>query len=214
VRACLSRFGGDPGTVRALLLAADPGQLATVVHCALTLARTLAAGLHTPQGMLAADLWLAECARDHPCRDTRLGAELILAQGMTCDPAGDLFEFGVAVYNAVCCEADDRFTEVLTAALVLWHMLLTEVGTAAGSIMVSNVAGQLWAGAEPADEGTRNLRARIREHDSTPRPTLPLPPGTEPLPPRPPLQPAYVPAGQPISYRGLWIRRQQESGLW
>jgi hypothetical protein len=103
---------------------------------------------------------------------------------------------------------------VLTAALILWHMLLTELGTSAGPIMVGNVASALWGVRSTEPEGTGMFKSRIREENGPPQPKLAIPREAEPLPPRPELQPAYVPAGQPISYRGLLIRRQQESGLW
>jgi hypothetical protein len=220
VTLVIAAMRGDAGTVRALLYAADPDESAVLVYSTLTLARTLAASLRTSQGMLAADLWLCECARDHPYRDTRLGAALILAHTMTAETASagetfdELCEIGVGAYNEVCCEADDRFVDVLTAAMLCLHSLLPEAGTAAGPCMVGNTAITLWgSGAEP--EGKPMFRARTPAEDSPPQPTLAIPPEAEVAGgPAPWPYQVAVPPGAAISLRGAAIRRQQQSGLW
>ena len=89
----------DAGTIVALLRAVDDGDIAPVVHSALTLARTLAGQLLTAVGMIGADLWLAEAARGHPCRDTRAGAELILAHSQTLGEFDEMIVIGVGEYN-------------------------------------------------------------------------------------------------------------------
>jgi hypothetical protein len=212
---------GDAGTVRALLYAADPDGFAVLVHSTLTLARALAVQLRSPQGLMAADVWLAECARGHPCRDTRLGAALILAHAMTCYPPvetavvaetfGEMFTIGAATYNEVCCEADERFTEVLTAAGVLWHQLLPEAGTASGPCMVGNTAITLWP-APPKLEGTvGTVKHRTKADPAPPRPKLPIPPEAQ-VAGGPPARPYFAP-GVPVSLRGLAIRLARERGV-
>jgi hypothetical protein len=206
---------GDPGTVRALLLAADPAQLANVVHCALSLARSLAGQLLTPQGLIGADLWLAEAARGHPCRDTQLGAELVLAHEavVVAEGFGELLDTAVGAYNALCCECE-QFEDVFVAAMLCWRSLLTPAATAAGPIMVGNMAARLWAGgAEPTPpklegEGT-TVKFKSRDESG---PRLAIPREAEVADRRPQPQ-AIIPAGAPVSLRGLAIRLQQERGV-
>jgi hypothetical protein len=68
------------------------------------------------------------------------------------DPStGEMLDIAVGAYNAVCIEFDERFTEVLTAAMLCWRCLLPGAATAAGPCMVGNAAMVLWgSGAEPA----------------------------------------------------------------
>lgn len=211
---------GDPGTIKALLRAADPDEFATVVHTTLTLARTLAGQLLTPQGMMGADLWLTETARGHPCAETRLGAELVLAHSQTVGEFDEMVAIGIGSYNAVCCEADEGFEEVLTAGMLCWRSLLTPAATAAGPIMIGNVAAGLWGSirsAEPASpklEGTGGtVKFRTNAEDSPPQPRLAIPAEAE-IADRRPQPPPIIPAGAPISYRGLSIRLAQERGTW
>jgi hypothetical protein len=218
---------GDVDAVRCVIDAYDVDEFVPAVHAALALARAIAVQLRSPQGLMGADVWLAECSRGHPCRDTRIAAELILAHALTVYPQaetvavaetfGPMFNIGASTFNEVCCVAGDRFVEIFTAATVLWHQLLPELGTTSGPIMVGNVAGQLWASAEPTPpkpiEGTETLRTKTNAEDSPPRPHLAAPPETEVVQrPYRPYQ-AYLPAGAPVSLRGLAIRRQQERGI-
>lgn len=206
----------DAGTIVALLRAVDDGDIAPVVHSALTLARTLAGQLLTAVGMIGADLWLAEAARGHPCRDTRAGAELILAHSQTLGEFDEMIVIGVGEYNRVCVEADEGFDEVFAAAMLCWRSLLTPAATAAGPVMVGNTAGMLWASTEPTPpkpEGTETLfGARTKtETEDSPGPRLSIPAECEVAggpPPRP-----TIPAGAPISLRGLALRRAQERGV-
>jgi hypothetical protein len=209
---------GDPGTVRALLLAADPAQLANVVHCALTLARSLAAQLLTARGLIGCDLWLAEAARGHPCSNTRAGAALILAHEavVVAESDGEMLDLAVGEYNALCCESE-QFEEVFVEAMLCWRSLLQPAATSAGPIMVGNMAARLWGGgAEPTPpklegEGT-TVKFKSRDEKWPPQPRLAIPPETAVADRRP--QPrAIIPAGAPISSRGLAIRRQQERGI-
>ena len=210
---------GDAGTIKALLRAVDDSELATVVHCTLSLARALAGQLLTPRGLLAADLWLTECARGHPCADTRLGAQLVLAHAQTVGEFDDLVVIGIGSYNAVCLKADEVFEEAFTAGMLCWRSLLTPAATAAGPVLVGNCAAALWGGAEPTPpeletEGTpMKFRTRGDETGSPPQPTLAVPPEAEVVQrPYRPYQ-AYLPPGAPVSLRGLAIRRQQERGI-
>jgi hypothetical protein len=62
-------------------------------------------------------------------------------------------------------------------------------------------------------EGTETVRARTKTEDP-PRLTFPpLPPGETEVPDRRPQPRAIIPAGAPVSLRGLAIRRQQERGI-
>lgn len=209
----------DGGTVKALLRAADPDEFAVLVACTLELARALAGQLLTPRGLLAADLWLAECARGHPCAETRLGAELVLAHEAVAaaEESGDMIDVAVGAYNAVCCQADEEFDEefeeVLTAGLLCWRSLLTPAATAALPVMVGNVAGQLWGGAPKLEGEGTTMKFKSRDETGPPQPTLAIPPEAEVVHrPYRPYQ-AYLPAGTRISYRGLALRLRQERGL-
>jgi hypothetical protein len=217
---------GDVATVTAILDAYDVAEFVPALHAALNLTRALAVQLRTAPGLMACDVWLAETAREHPSRDTRLAAALILAHAMTRYPPtetvtaaetfGDVFNVGASTFNQVCISADERIVEVLAAVTVLWHHLLPELNTAAGPCVIGNTAGRLWSGdrrAEPAPpkpEGTETLRFRTKAEDSPPQPTLTAPPEAEVVrrPPRP-----TIPAGAPVSYRGLSILLRQERGL-
>ena len=204
---------GDAGTVLALLRAVDDDELATVVHTTLALARAVAGQLLTPRGLMGADLWLAETARGHPCAETRLGAALVLAHAQTVGEFDELVVIGVGAYNAVCIEADEGFDEVFTAGMLCWRSLLTIAATAAGPIMVANCAGMLWGGAAepPKLEGTGGT-LKHRTNTDPPQPMLAIPPEAEVADRRP--QPrAIIPAGAPVSLRGLAILRQRERGL-
>jgi hypothetical protein len=96
---------GDAGAVQALVLAADADEFPVLVYSTLGLARALAVNLRTEQGMLAVDLWLAECARDHPCSDTRAGAALVLAHEAVAvaESDSDMLDLAVGEYNQTCC---------------------------------------------------------------------------------------------------------------
>jgi hypothetical protein len=208
----------DVGTILALLRAVDDGDLATVVYSALSLVRALAGRLLTPQGSLAADLWLAETARADPSLATRAGAELVLAHSQTVGEFDALVVVGVGEYNAICCEADDGFDEVFTAGMLCWRSLLTIAATAAGPVLVGNTAAMLWGSTEPSPpkaEGTETLfgaRTEILE-DSPPGPRMAIPDEAQVV--RRPARPyqAYLPPGAPVSLRGLAILRRQEQGL-
>jgi hypothetical protein len=203
---------GDAGTVKALVWAADPDGFAVLVHATLTLARTLAGQLLTASGLMACDLWLAETARGHPCAETRLGAELALAHSQTLGEFDELVVRGIGAYNAVCLAADEGFDEVFTAAMLCWRTLLPQAATAAGPILVANCASMLWGGAaQPKPERTEMFGARTKPvEDSPPGPSLSIPVEAEVVrrPPRP-----TIPAGAPVSYRGLSILRRQEQGI-
>ena len=206
---------GDAGTIKALLRAADPDEFAELVHCTLTLVRSLAGQLLTPRGLLAADLWLAEAARGHPCAETGLGAELVLAHAQT--EFDDMVEIAVGEYNRVCCEADEEFEEVLTAGLLCWRSLLNMAATAAAPCMIGNTAAELWGHrrAKPVPPKLEETGGIVKHQTNTdpPGPTLAAPPETMVLHrPYRPYQ-AYLPAGAPVSLRGLAIRRQQERGI-
>jgi hypothetical protein len=217
---------GDAGAVRALLLAADLDGFGTLVHCTLTLARSLAVQLRSGQGLMACDVWLAECSRDeHRSRESRLGAQLVLAHAMTQPPPvetitsietfGDVFNVGASTFNEVCASAGDGFAEVLTSALMLWHQVLPELSITSGPVLVGNTAAALWA-AEPAApklESTGGTLKHRTHTDDPPQPLLAIPVEAQVIyasgrPPRAPLAP-----GAPISLRGLAVLRRQEQGL-
>lgn len=219
---------GDAGTVKALVWAADPDGFAVLVHCALTLARTLAGQLLTAQGMMGADLWLAETARGHPCRDTRAGAELVLAHEAVVvaesavvaaeSGAGELLDIAVGAYNAVCLAADEGFDEVFTAAMLCWRSVLTPAATAAGPCMVGNVAAQLWGSAKPAPPKLERTGGTVKfgtraDDDSPPRPRLAIPAEAAVEGLRRPQPLPFVPTGSPVSLRGLALRREQERDI-
>jgi hypothetical protein len=213
-----SAFRGDAARVRWALDACDEAEFVPMFHASLDLMRELARKLRSPEGLMSLDVWLSEISHDeHHGRDERLAARLILAHAMTCYPPvetvavaetfGPIFNAAASTFNEVCTEADYRIVDVFAAALALWRTLLPEVNTTPGACVVCITAGQLWASAEP--EGTSKLR--IREHDSPPQPTLAIPPEAEVV--RRPPQPT-IPAGAPVSYRGLSIRLAQERGTW
>jgi hypothetical protein len=216
---------GDAGAVKALIYAADLDGFGALVHCTLTLVHTLAGQLLTPQGLIGADLWLAETARGHPCAETRAGAELVLAHeavvaaeddvvAASCD-AAELLGIAVGAYNAVCLQFDDEFAEVLTAAMILWHHLLPQAATAAGPIVIGNVAGGLWGGADPPKlESTGGTLKHRTNNTDPPGPRLAIPPEAQTVYAYGPPPGPTAPAGAPISLRGVAIRRLQDSGVW
>ena len=216
---------GDAGAVKALVWAADPDGFAVLVHCALTLARTLAGQLLTPQGMMGADLWLAETARGHPRSDTRAGAALILAHEAVVvaesavvaaeTGAGEMLDIAVGAYNAICLAADEGFDEVFTAAMLCWRNLLPQAATMAGPIIIGNVAGGLWGGAEPPKlESTGGTLKHRTNNTDPPGPRLAIPPEAQTVYAYGPPPGPTAPAGVPISLRGVAIRRLQDSGVW
>jgi hypothetical protein len=216
---------GDVAAVTAQLDDYDAvGEFVAALHATLALARALAVQLRSPQGLMACDAWLAETSREHPSRDTRIAAALILGHAMTRYPPtetvtvaetyGEMYNVGASTFNAVCCEADERITAVFAAALVLWHHLLPELVAASGPCMIGNTAGQLWGGAAeptpPKLEGTpTTLRARMKAEDSPPpQPALSIPRECEVVrrPPAP-----RIPAGAVINLRGLGELRRREA---
>ncbi len=221
---------GDFGAIAAMLDAYDVDEFVAAMHATLALVRALALKLRSPQGLMACDVWLAETSREHPSRDTRIAAQLILGHAQTCYPPtetvtvaetfGEMFNVGAAVFNQACCEADEGIVGVFVAAMVLWHHLLPEVNIAAGGCIVGNVAGQLWGirSVEPPEtsenlDESRTLRARKVDDVTPPRPTLAAPIETRAQwDDGPPARPT-IPAGAPVSLRGLAILRQRERGL-
>jgi hypothetical protein len=147
---------GDVAEITATLDAYDIAEFVPAMHAALALTRSLAVQLRTASGLMAADVWLSETAREHPSRDTRLAAALILAHAMTRYPPtetiataetfGDMHNIGASTFNEICCEADERIVEVLVAVLVLWRHLLPELNIASGACLIGNIAGELWGG--------------------------------------------------------------------
>jgi hypothetical protein len=199
-------------------------------HASLALLRALASRLRSAEGLMALDVRVSEISRNHPSRDVRLAARLILGHAQTCYPPtetitaaetfADFYSIGAHTFNAACCEADYRVVDVFVVALAMWRSLLPEADIDARAAMVCNVAGQLWASAEPAPpepirkpEGTPTLRARIQD-ENEPRATLAAPIEARALrwddgpPPGP-----TIPAGAKVSLRGLAIRRQRERGV-
>jgi hypothetical protein len=94
------------------------------------------------------------------------------------------------------------------AAMMLWRTLLMEVGTAAGPVMVTNTAGQLWGGRSAEPEGT-SMKFRKAEESPPPAPTLPRPLGTEIASGGPERRPT-IPAGAVVNLAGLAELRARE----
>jgi hypothetical protein len=165
---------GDVDTVRFALDMCDVDEFVPMFHASLALARALASRLRSPEGLMAVDVKLAEISRNHPSRDVRLAAQLILGHGQTCYPPVEtvtaaetfdhLYSIGADTFNAACRAADYGIIDVFVAALAMWRLLLPEADIDARASMVCNVAGQLWASAEHH----RNRRWR-----SPARPKLP-----------------------------------------
>jgi len=179
---------GDVDTVRFALDMCDVDEFVPMFHASLALARALASRLRSPEGLMAVDVKLAEISRNHPSRDVRLAAQLILGHGQTCYPPVEtvtaaetfdhLYSIGADTFNAACRTADYGIIDVFVAALAMWRLLLPEADIAARASMVCNVGGQLWASAEPAPpklEGTGTLRVKTKAEDSPPQPTLAIP---------------------------------------
>jgi hypothetical protein len=220
---------GDVDSVRCAIDMCDVDEWVPMFHASLAWLRAMASRLRSPEGLMALDVRVAEISRNHPNRDMRLATRLILGHAQTCSPpkesitAAESFEnfysIGAHTFNAACCEADYRVTDIFVVVLAMWRSLLPEVDTDARPAMVCNVAGQLWgSGAGPAPPPIENLRTGpriMKVDDSTPpRATMAAPLETrvrqwdDGPPPRP-----TIPAGAPVSLRGLAIRRLQERGI-
>jgi hypothetical protein len=221
ISVAVAAIRGDNDTIRRELCAHADDGFAALIRATLVLLRELARKLRSVQGLMAVDVRLSEISREHGSREIRTAAQLILGHAMTCRPPNetataaetfaDFHDIGADAYNDACDAADLWFVDMFTTAMMLLRQLLPEADT----YMVSITAGQLWGSRSvepipPKLEGT-TVKSRIRDENG-PRPTLPRTVGTEVAVGGPERRPT-IPAGAPVSLRGLAIRRQQERGV-